>query len=422
MHTFMIHTLGCKVNQYDSQVIREELLARGLVETDRGEDADLVIVNTCTVTRHVDAKCRKAARRAGKLNPNALVALTGCYVNRDRGNLVAMPCVDRVFTNEDKPDMVDALLGSAGGPSPAGCSGISGRERAFVKIQDGCENFCSYCIVPFVRGKMRSRQPEDVLAEVRRLAEAGYPEVVITGIHLGQYGRAEGWSFTDLLDRIAGVDGILRVRLSSVDAFDLSDVLIDELAEIGKLCEHFHLPLQSGDAGVLARMRRRYTPAEFLGRIEKLKSAFDRPGITTDIMVGFPGEDEDAFRNTVEMVGEAGFSRIHIFTYSERPGTDAVDMEHKVSPQEAAGRRSRLQEAAEASALEFAEKFRGEAVEVLVEGKPSGNMLAGYSRRYLRMEFPGTERPGTIVRVKLEEPGDAISSGHITRQTEPTCR
>jgi threonylcarbamoyladenosine tRNA methylthiotransferase MtaB len=433
--TFKIVTLGCKVNQYDSGEIAAQLAAAGMKPAADGGDADIIVVNTCAVTHVVEAKCRKAIRKAKTESPGSRLFVTGCFADRAAEEIKKMPEVAGVFVNSEKPNAANLILGkdveiassaiicesrSALAMTKRGLAMTDSRERALLKIQDGCDNFCAYCIVPHVRGNPRSRPPAEVLEEAKILADAGYPEIVVTGIHLGEYGKRESWDFAELLEKITDIPAVKRIRLSSIDAYTLDAALVKRLAAIPKLCEHFHVPLQSGDADVLKRMNRRYEPKEFLERVDLLKSSFDRPGITTDVMVGFPGEDEKAFENTLKMVRKVGFSRTHIFTYSERPGTPAAEFPDKVPRRFSAERYAALKSAAAETALEFAKKFSGEELEVVVEGKRKGGMLSGYSRRYLRMEFPGGASTGTIARIVMERPGAAVSRGKIAF-VEQTC-
>jgi len=420
MQTVAFHTVGCKVNQYDTQRIRARLLEKGFRETDFSEGADVVIINTCSVTLTAEAKCRKAISRARRLNPAARIIVTGCYANRDAELLLTLDHVDDIVLNEQKHKIAEMVSKDASLNVHDAC--VPGhRTRALLKIQDGCDNFCTYCIVPYLRGPSRSRASGEILEEAAQLGRAGYKEIVITGIHLGQFGlTGKDISFPELLQEISVIKGIERIRLSSIDSYDLSDESIEQLSKIDKLCEHFHMPLQSGDDRVLSAMKRRYDTLLFKSRVESLRNAFDQPGITTDIIVGFPGETDREFENTLAFVEETGFSRIHIFTYSDRPGTLANEIESKVKPEKARKRYSRLEKVAEANALKFAESFCKQEVEVLVESV-SGSVLKGYSRRYIQSTLKGQVEKGEIVRMLAEEADSKGLSGALLN-SENICR
>jgi len=429
-------TLGCKVNQYDTQAIRERLLARGYREVPADRAADVCVINTCTVTAVSDSKSRKYIRRAARLNPHSVIVVTGCCVDsyadlagKLRGSVGEARLL--LVPNDSKPQIAELLeaggqqgpaptteAGGRQGPVPAGEAGaepgnswslgISSLERhtrAFVKIQDGCNNFCSYCIVPHVRGRVRSRPLPSIVAEVERLVDAGCPEIVLTGIHVGQYGRETGGAdLADVVETLGRLRGVVRLRLSSIEAMEVTDRLI-ELAAAGVLCPHFHLPLQSGSDRILQLMNRRYTSREFIGVVQRIAARIDRPSITSDVMIGFPGETAADFLATQETCRAAGFSRTHIFPFSPRPGTPAAAMPGRCSPGTLAGRKQQLQEIARETALAYRRRFIGERADVLVEGDTDDTGLAcGHTDRYIKVVLHGAgAAPGRCVAARLTE-------------------
>ena len=417
MPTFAIVTLGCKVNQYDSQAIREALLAAGWRECAPTDPADCYIVNTCCVTRESQRKSLQVARRLARRHPAAHVVVAGCCVDADREAAASLPGVILVVGNDEKPrlaELLGALVGQEPGAAPRQASvwpqisRFEGHSRAFVKIEDGCNDFCSYCIVPYVRGRVRSRPPEEVVAEVERLVDNGYREVVLTGIHLGAYGsETDGrWSLVSLLERLVATPGLARLRLSSLELREVSDQLIDLVAAEPVLCPHFHIPLQSGDDAILRAMNRHYTARDYLARIEAIRRRIPEPAITTDIICGFPGESDEQFRHTLEVARAAAFSRIHVFPYSDRPGTRAAALPGKLPPQVIARRKAQALALARQLALDYHRRFLGRVVEPLVETrrqKPTGR-LCGYTERYVRTAFEGPDAlMGGLARVRVKE-------------------
>mgnify|MGYP000338355570 CR=1 FL=1 len=395
--TFHIDTLGCKANQYDSQRLAESLRATGLTPAHDDESPDIVIVNSCTITHRSDRKCRKRARRAARDNPDATVIITGCYADSNRNALEDLEGVDAVFSREHWPALLEyateqprnaCTLPAAG---DYGVTDYAGRTRAVLKIQEGCDHYCSYCIVPSVRGPRRSRSLEDAVQEARRLAEAGFAEVVLTGIHLGQYGEDtdDAVGLADAVRAISDVSGLHRLRLSSIKADEVTDDLLAAMQTPG-VCLHLHLPLQSGDDRVLQRMERGYTVEQFLDTVRRAREALDRPAITSDVMAGFPGETDEMFENTLDVCRRARFSRIHVFPFSARKGTKAAEMTDKVHSKVKKRRCRRLQDLAERMAAEWAESFVGERVEALFEQHRDG-CLNGYTARYTPIEADGPE-------------------------------
>lgn len=405
-------TFGCKVNQYDSQAMRETLARHGYAEVPPAAEADLYVVNTCCVTAESHRKGLQAIRRLARAHPAARILVTGCSAETDGEALRALPGVAGVLGNEAKPDLAEAvaaLLEPQPDAPPAlatpRASGVSrpwpaigsfaGHTRAFVKVEDGCNDFCSYCIVPRVRGRVRSRPPDEVAAEVARLVANGYPEIVLTGIHLGAYGLETGgvWSLLPLLERLLATPGLARLRLSSLELREVSDELIALAAAAPALCPHFHIPLQSGDDRVLRAMNRRYTAADFLRRLDALRARIPDPAITTDVIVGFPGETDEQFRRTLAVCRRAAFSRMHIFPYSDRPGTAAATLAGKTPPPVLKARRNEMKALAADLMAAYHRRFVGHTVAPLVETErdPRTALLVGYTERYVRTLFPGPD-------------------------------
>ena len=407
--SFYIATFGCKVNQYDSQAVREELLAAGLEEAALPDGPDFVVVNTCTVTAAADGKARRFVRRAAREAPACRVIVTGCMVDRDAEQFGKLPGVWRLFNNEEKPDIAgilaaeatDALACPQAG-AVEGISGFAGRTRAFVKVQDGCDAWCTYCIVPSVRGKPRSRPMGDVLEEVRRLA-GRFREIVLCGIHVGLYRDASGAALADLIAEVLETSPVERIRLSSIGPEEITPDLIGLMARSPRFCPHLHIPLQSGSDTVLARMGRRYTRGKFLAAIDAVRGKIDRASITTDVIVGFPGETDGNFQETIDACQVAAFSRMHIFPFSARPGTPAAELSGKCPAPVIADRKAALGSVASELALAFKQPFVGETVDVLVETtRDRSGKLCGYTGRYLRALFDGDDSlRGKVIPVAI---------------------
>ncbi|MFQ5956971.1 MAG: tRNA (N(6)-L-threonylcarbamoyladenosine(37)-C(2))-methylthiotransferase MtaB [Candidatus Brocadiales bacterium] len=396
-------TLGCKVNQYDTQVLREALGRKGYREVPPDSTADLYVVNTCAVTSNSEVKSRQEIRKVVRLKPEAEVVVTGCYANADSGTLEKIAGVDRVVDSEALTrSLVDE---TSDYPPDSGISRFEGHSRAFLKIEDGCDAHCSYCIIPALRGGVRSKAPETILAEARRLAGNGYREVVLTGVHLGAYGRdLDGTTIINVLKGLKEIEGISRIRLSSLEAMEVTDELVELMAGGEKICPHLHLPLQSGDDDVLKIMNRRYTVGEYLEVLDKIRSKLPNPSFSTDIMVGFPGEGPEQFENTLNVCRQAGFSRMHIFPYSPRKGTPAASMQGRPDTKDVKGRRAVLETLGRELALSYKTVFQGRMVDVLVEECGSGGVLSGYSERYIKALFPGPRRLiGSVVSVEVAE-------------------
>ena len=444
MKTAKLITMGCKANQYDTQSMRETLQRNGyrLVDAEMsGQQTDLYLINTCTVTNVADQKARQAIRRAIRQHPNAKVLVTGCYAESDREAIEKIPGVTFVFGNREKVDFQDYLdLLNAETPSPTpnpllaiepvqhdaireharfskGVSDAGKRTRALIKVQDGCSAFCTYCIIPYVRGRMTSRPLDDIADEAHRIADSGIKEVVITGVHLGAYGMDTGRDkdIAGILEHIHGIEGIERIRFSSIEPMYFPDTLGERMAALPKCMPHFHLPLQAGSDAVLQRMRRRYTTAQFAHLVENLRRVFgDDVGITTDIMVGFPGETDAHFEESCQFVEEIGFSQLHVFRYSPRKGTPAATYPDQVSPHISAARSQAMIALGERLNTAFRQRMLGKQKEVLIEASREGenNHLAGFTDNYLRVLIDAPESAiNQIQRVTLGAlEGDCIAA------------
>jgi threonylcarbamoyladenosine tRNA methylthiotransferase MtaB len=401
---FKIFTFGCKVNQYDSQDIREKLLSAGLQEAEKDQPAGICIINSCTVTAKADRESLYQLRRCRRDYPDARIIVTGCVARK--GAKIAG--ADLVVPNKEKSAIARLLTGKAAQP-PAGESitFFKGHTRAFLKIQDGCDNFCAYCKVPFVRGRPVSKPLRAIIAEARSLVENGYKEIVLTGICLGKYGRdlIEGVDLTDVIEAIEPLPGLSRIRLSSIEYGDVTARLIGKLKENAKLCPHLHIPLQSGDDTVLKRMNRPYTSGQFKRLILKLKKTVADFTLTTDVMVGFPGESGDDFRQTLELVKALEPLKVHVFPFSPRPATKGAELPGQIPPAQAKERAGLLEEAAWEARSLVRKRFAGKRMEILVEGraKPCKGGWQGYTRNYLEVVCRlKAGRANTLRMVRIE--------------------
>ncbi len=399
-------TFGCKANQYDTQVLREALLRRGWREEDDG--AELVVVNTCTVTAEAGRKARQLARRIGRENPAARIAMTGCLAESEPEILRALPNVHWVLGNGEAKRPVHFLreLGCELDPEelgiPAGITEFAGHTRGFLKIQDGCDLACAFCIIPSVRGQSRSRPKAELAAEVRRLLASGHREIVLCGIHIGHWGRERGENLGELLETLASIEEPFdwRLRLSSIEATEVDGPVLEALARHPRrIAPHLHMPLQSGDDGVLAAMNRWYRAEDYLAACERIRAALERPAFTADVLVGFPGEDDAAFAATLDVARRAGFARLHVFPFSPRPGTAAENpaaLGRPVPPEETRERRAKLSELAQGLGNDYRRGLAGLRDAVVLEGE------TGLSGRYQRVRVDGASAIDGLVEVELE--------------------
>jgi threonylcarbamoyladenosine tRNA methylthiotransferase MtaB len=407
MQKFIIVTLGCKVNQCESQLLREQLVSLGLCEAAQGEAADLCIVNTCAVTDTAQSKSVKALRRLRKEHPHARISAVGCGISASAERYEE---ADIVLRQDEKEQAVQNILDYASDIETT--SGFWGHARAFIKIQDGCDSFCSYCIVPFLRGKPRSKSLEQIEYEACTIAANGYRELVLAGIHLGLYGRdlGEGINLASVVEMLLEADLFPRLRLSGVEAGEVSGELIMLLAGDNALCPHLHIPLQSGSEKVLRDMNRSYTPAEYLDVIAKIRESQPHTSVTTDVIAGFPSETEADFKETIEVCRRAGFSRMHVFPYSRRNGTGAAEKWKSDAVGNISERSKTLRVLGSELADSYARQFTGHTVRILVESQDNG-YTEGYTDHYLRARISGKEgEPGELIeRVVASNSGGILS-------------
>ncbi|MDR1496031.1 MAG: tRNA (N(6)-L-threonylcarbamoyladenosine(37)-C(2))-methylthiotransferase MtaB [Clostridiales Family XIII bacterium] len=376
------YTLGCKVNQYETQILTERFAALGCSIVDPGEKADIYIINSCTVTGVADRKSRNFARRSKRVNPDALTVLAGCYAETSSGDLKDVDEIDLLVGSADKerlPELLaDAIMEGRrpdavhSPPDTVGVTGLSGRARAYIKIEDGCDRFCSFCIVPRARGGVRSRPLSDIVTEARALVSNGYKELVLTGVNAALYGSDIGLGVVDAVDAISEIGGDFRIRLSSLEPTAINASYAKELVKRELLCPHLHLSLQSGSDSVLSAMKRGYTMGDYLRIVDVLKNRDPLFSITTDIITGFPGETDADHEASLNAVGEIGFSRIHVFRYSRRRGTPAMEMSGQVPSKVKAERSRMLIAEGERSASSFLEKNVGNSRRVLFYGPREG--------------------------------------------------
>lgn len=416
MENVALYNLGCKVNSYEMEVMRQMFREKGYRIVSFDEKADIYIVNTCTVTNIADRKSRQMLHRARQLNPNAVVVAVGCYVQTGREAVEKDPAVDLAVGNNRKKDIVailEAYLRERKDKTLGGATildiartyeyeemqlkGTAEHTRAYIKIQDGCNQFCSYCAIPYARGRVRSRRQEDILREIRGLAEAGYREAVLTGIHISSYGIDFNGSsrLVELVEGIGEIPGLDRIRLGSLEPRIVTPETAKRLAAIPQLCPHFHLSLQSGCDATLKRMNRHYTAGEYYKSVELLRECFHRPAITTDVIAGFPGETEAEFADTREFLEKAGLYEMHVFKYSRREGTAAASMPDQVPEPVKARRSAELIALGERQSLEFRRRYIGKEAEALLEETREiggRTYCIGHTKDYVKVAVDVTER------------------------------
>lgn len=396
-------TLGCKVNQYETDGMIELLKEAGMTAVSFEEKADVYLINTCSVTNMADKKSRQMIHRAKKLNPDAVVIAAGCYVQAAKDKLMEDDRISIIIGNNKKKDIVQILedyleigvtdegmldIAAEKEYEPLTINSTLEHTRAYVKIQDGCNQFCSYCIIPYVRGRIRSRELASITEEVERLAQTGVKEIVLTGIHISSYGKDKEneVGLADVIDAISKIESIERIRLGSLEPGIITDTFIDRIVDNKKVCPHFHLSLQSGCNTVLKRMNRKYTCEEYFEKCEMLRKAFDRPALTTDVIVGFPGETDEEFQETVDYLTKLNLYEMHIFKFSPRQGTVAAGMRDQIGPEIKNQRSDVLLALSEKNKHAYEASFRGETLEVLVEEKVRRNGKNGYrghTERYI---------------------------------------
>lgn len=419
MKTFSILTLGCKVNQYESEAMKELFEKNQYVEVDKETDvADVYIVNTCTVTNLSDRKSRQYIRRAKRENPDAIVAVVGCYSQVSPKEVESLEDVDIIIGTSERERIVELcenykkdqgkinIVRSLKGDREFQKIKTTREHimtRSYMKVQDGCNRFCSYCIIPYARGEIRSRTIEDSLAEAKVLAKAGYKEIVLTGIHIGSYGKDLGDKrLIDLIEAIGKVQGIERIRLSSVEPVIITDEFMERALETKKLCDHFHLSLQSGSNKILKAMNRRYTREEYMEKCQIIRKHMPYAGLTTDIIVGFPTETDEDFNDSLDLVEKVKFSKIHVFKYSKRKGTPAASMKNQVDGNIKIERSEKLLETNDRLMEEFIEKNKNRSLKVLFEER-KGDYYEGYTTNYIRCKLKTQEElKNKIINVKIK--------------------
>lgn len=434
MATVAFQTLGCKVNHYETEAIWQLFKQGGYDKVDFESIADVYVINTCTVTNTGDKKSRQVIRRAIRKNPDAVICVTGCYAQTSPAEVMAIPGVDIVVGTQDRTKMLGFIEQYKNERKPINAvsnimkarvyeeldvPSFTDKTRASLKIQEGCNNFCTFCIIPWARGLMRSRDPKEVVVQATQLVQAGYKEIVLTGIHTGGYGEdLKDYSLAKLLRDLEQVEGLKRIRVSSIEASQITDEVIAAINDSDKVVRHLHIPIQSGSDTVLKRMRRKYTMAFFAERLERLKEVLPQVAITSDVIVGFPGETEEEFQETYDFIAEYKFSELHVFPYSKRTGTPAARMEDQVDEEVKNNRVHQLIELSNQLAKEYASQFEGEVLEVIPEeaDKENPGMFIGYSDNYLKVTFPANENLiGQIVKVKITKAGYPINEGEFVR-------
>ncbi len=422
-----LHNLGCKVNAYEVEAMQQLLEEAGYEIVPFEPGADVYVINTCTVTNIADRKSRQMLHKAKKMNPDAVVVATGCYVQTDEGKLEKDEAVDLVLGNNQKKNIVEVLseyekehqrqshiikINQTKEYEELEISRTAEHVRAYIKVQDGCNQFCTYCIIPYARGRVRSREKDNILKEVHKLAEAGYKEVVLTGIHLSSYGvdfpeeRKE--TLLSLIKAVNEVEGIQRIRLGSLEPGIVTEEFARELSSMPKICPHFHLSLQSGCDATLERMNRRYRSAEYKERCELLRKYFGNPALTTDVIVGFPMETEDDFQASYDFVSDIHFYETHIFKYSRRHGTKAAAMKGQLTEAQKGIRSDKMLELHQKRATEYETSLLGQTLEVLLEEEieiEGRTCYLGHSREYVKVAVPKLENYGVndILTVRAEK-------------------
>ncbi len=426
------HTLGCKLNFSETDTIGRLFYERGFIKVDFGHEADVVVINTCTVTGSADKKCRNAIGRATRTSPEAFLVVAGCYSQLKASEIAGMPGVDLVlgseekfrifeyagdFAKRDKPGVYVSEIGGDRDFTPS--HSVSGRTRSFLKVQDGCDYYCSYCTVPLARGRSRSAQPEEIVRQARDIEAQGIREVVLTGVNIGDFGKRGRGSLLELLKMLDSDTGIERFRLSSVEPDLLDDSIISFIAGNSRFAPHFHMPLQSGSDRVLKLMNRKYTTALFTDRVGYIRKVLPFAGIGVDVITGFPGETENDFDQTLQFLEDSNISFLHIFTYSDREGTKAAAMENKVSPGEKERRSKILHRLADEKKVRFQHRCVGQKHRVLFEAYNRKGRMYGFTGNYIRVEAIADERAvNRMAEVELVEvASDGIVRG-VVRSVE----
>ncbi len=432
MKKVAFYTLGCKVNQYETEAVSEIFEKEGYETVDFEEKADVYVINTCTVTNLSDRKSRQIIRRARKNNEDSIIVVMGCYAQTAPEEVSSIEGVNLVIGTKDRNRIIDYIkkieennksinavknIMTAREFEELDINVYKGRTRAYLKIQEGCSQFCTYCIIPYARGPIRSKQPEQVLKEVEKLADSGFKEVVLTGIHLASYGKdIKNTSLLDIVRRIHDIEGIERIRLGSIEPTTVTEEFVEAAATLSKLCPHYHISLQSGCDATLKRMNRKYTAGEYKKVVEMLRSNIPDVAITTDVMVGFPGETEEEFEETYRFLEEIALSQMHIFRFSPRKGTPAATYDHQVDPGTKEKRSNRLMELNRLNMARFHKSFEGRVMPVLFEQemKERKGYIEGHTANYIKVICKGEDGlKGKIAGVKLERTVEDYMEGML---------
>ncbi|HGO1885364.1 TPA: tRNA (N(6)-L-threonylcarbamoyladenosine(37)-C(2))-methylthiotransferase MtaB [Staphylococcus aureus] len=433
MSTVAFHTLGCKVNHYETEAIWQLFKEANYERVDFEANADVFVINTCTVTNTGDKKSRQIIRRAIRQNPDAVICVTGCYAQTSSAEIMEIPGVDVVVGTQDRHKLLGYIDEFRKERQPINGVGnimknrkyeeldvpyFTDRTRASLKIQEGCNNFCTFCIIPWARGLMRSRDPEKVVEQATQLVNSGYKEIVLTGIHTGGYGQdLKDYNLAQLLRDLETINGLERIRISSIEASQLTDEVIDVLERSTKVVRHLHIPLQSGSDTVLKRMRRKYTMDRFSKRLTKLHKALPDLAVTSDVIVGFPGETEAEFQETYDFIVKHKFSELHVFPYSPRIGTPAARMDDQIDEEIKNERVHKLITLSNQLGKLYASKFDQDVLEVIPEeqGDTEGT-LVGYADNYMKVQFEGDESLiGQIVKVKITQANYPLNEGQAIK-------
>lgn len=412
MKTVAFCTLGCKVNQYETNAMMQKMIEAGYEVVDFETKADIYIINTCTVTNMADKKSRQMLRRVKEINPEAILIAVGCYAQVAKEKLEQIPEIDLILGINEKNDIVKYIEQASKNTYVSdvlhqtefldfGDVTYTEKTRAVIKVQDGCNQFCSYCIIPYARGRIRSRKPESVIKEITDVAKEGIKEVVITGIHIASYGKDFNTEYRliDLLEKIQKVDGIQRIRLGSLEPTLITEEFVTRLKKLSKICDHFHLSLQSGCDETLKRMNRKYTTDQFRHVVELIRNAYPEVHLTTDVIVGFPGETEEELNKTYEFLKEIKFYKMHVFKYSPRSGTVAAKMPNQIDGNIKEERSNKLIELSDENEKEYNQKYIGKEVEVLLEER-EGEYLKGHTTNYMVVKMKTNENlENTIQKV-----------------------
>ena len=428
MKKISFYTLGCKLNQAETAVLADQFKQENYEIVPFGEPVDMCVINTCTVTAKTDYRCRQMIRRAKKDAPNAKVAVVGCYAQLHPEKISEIEGVNYILGSDSKFDLPKLLDDSTETDQPLITHSSNdffknpepgnfwNHTRAFAKIQDGCNNFCTYCAVPLARGRSRSDSMDHVFETVKKLVGRGHKEIVLTGVHIGMYGKdlKPAKSLLDLLKNIETIPGLERIRLSSLEPLEIKNSLLDWIAGSNKICHHFHVPLQNGDDEILKRMKRNYNTETFLMIVTKIREKLPHCGLGTDVIVGFPGETEKHFQNTVQLINSLPFSYLHVFSYSKRPGTKATDFSDHVDPKIIKQRSEILRQIAKKKKIDFYLSRVGKIERVLWEEKTKNNFMSGWTDNYIRVRSKANEKMlNQICRVKIVSANPEFVDGEI---------